>query len=132
MSYRVGMLQFEPELLNPNRNLEKMKELLGPVNADLIVLPELAASGYLFNNIREVKAVSEEACYGPTAQLFLKLAKQKNTSYVVGFAEMEKDELYNSSMLVNPDGNIYIYRKAHLFYQTNTSAYTSKQNHHQF
>ena len=117
MSYRVGMLQFEPKLLNPSHNLKRIKEFLEPIEADLIVLPELAASGYLFGNIEEVKDMSEEAYTGPTAQLFLELSKQKNTSYVVGFAEIEGDELYNSSMLVNPDGNIYVYRKAHLFYE---------------
>ncbi len=117
MNYQVGVLQFEPELLNPAKNLKKMKELLEPVKADLIVLPELATSGYLFNNLDEVKSMSEDAKTGKTAQLFLDLAIRKNTSYVVGFAEVENGEFYNSSMLVNPDGNIYIYRKTHLFYE---------------
>ena len=119
MKYRVGVMQFEPELLNPDKNLNKMKEILEPVKADLIVLPELATSGYLFKNIEEVKSMSEDAKTGMTAQLFLDLATRKNTSYVVGFAEVENGEFYNSSMLVNPDGNIYIYRKTHLFYEEN-------------
>ena len=117
MIYRVGIVQFKPQLLQTKQNLNRMEELLKPVKADLIVLPELAASGYLFNNIEEVAQIAEDGQTGATAELFKKLAKEKNTSFVVGFAEKENDKFYNSSMLVNPDGQIFIYRKTHLFYE---------------
>lgn len=117
MTYRVGVLQFEPKFLQMKRNLNRMEELLARVEADLIVLPELAASGYLFKSLDEVKRVAEDAQTGSTAALFQKLAKVKSTSYVVGFAEKEKGKLYNSSMLVNPDGKIFVYRKTHLFFE---------------
>ena len=117
MGFKVGVCQFKPELMKVEKNLGKMESLLESVSADLIVLPELAASGYLFNSEEEVISVAEDPNNGPTATLFLKLAKQHNTSYVIGFAEKTKNGIYNSAMLVNPDSSIHIYRKTHLFYE---------------
>ena len=115
--YKVGVCQFEPKLFDLEYNLKKMEDILKPINADLVVLPELAASGYVFTNIDEVKKISESAEDGATADLFRKLASDNNTSYVVGFAEKDGNDLYNSSMLVNPAGDIHIYRKTHLFFE---------------
>jgi predicted amidohydrolase len=117
MGFKVGICQFKPEFMQININLEKMESLLENISADLIVLPELAASGYLFKSKEEVNSIAENPQNGPTATLFQKLAKQNNTSYVVGFAESSESELYNSAMLVNPDGSIHVYRKSHLFYE---------------
>jgi predicted amidohydrolase len=117
MSYRVGLLQFEPKFLKIDENLNKIKKMIRPVEADLIVLPELATSGYIFKTKQELEIVAEPAKSGVTAALFVKLAKEKNTSFVVGFAEKEQDKYYNSSMLVNPNGEIFIYRKTHLFFE---------------
>jgi predicted amidohydrolase len=117
MKYKVGVCQFEPKLFDIDYNLTRMKKLLEPVNADLIVLPELVASGYLFKNKEELKKMSESPEDGHTAKLFKKLAKEKNTSYIVGFAEKADEKFFNSAMLVNPNGNIFIYRKIQLFFE---------------
>jgi len=115
--YRVGLCQFASKLLNVEDNLIHMRQLLETQSADLVVLPELATSGYVFSCIQEVKSVAEPAETGPTASLFRELAAERNTSYVVGFVEKDGDALYNASMLVNPDGKVYVYRKTHLFYE---------------
>jgi len=117
MKYKVGVCQFKPELLKLTNNLEKMKQMLENIKADLIVLPELSTSGYVFNSVDEVKSVSEKVKDGPTASLFRMLAEKNETSYVVGFVEKDEDKIYNSSMLINPNGEIFVYRKTHLFYE---------------
>jgi predicted amidohydrolase len=117
MGYKVGICQFKPEFLQKEKNLEKMGDLLRNVTADLIVLPELASSGYIFNSKEEVKGISEDPHNGPTAAAFKKLAKQNNTSYVVGIAEKSNEYIYNSAILINPDGSIKLYRKTHLFFE---------------
>jgi len=117
MGFKVGVCQFKPELMQTEKNLEKMESLLESVSADLIVLPELSASGYLFNSEEEVQIIAEDPYDGPTAKLFQKLATQHDTSYIVGFAEKTGDGIYNSAMLINPDASIHIYRKTHLFYE---------------
>jgi len=117
MKYKVGICQFKPELMQIEKNLAKMESVLGSTSADLIVLPELAASGYLFNSEEEVQNIAEDPNDGPTATLFKRLAKQRNTSYVIGFAEKAGNGIYNSAMLVNPDNSVHIYRKTHLFFE---------------
>ncbi|MEA2096264.1 MAG: nitrilase-related carbon-nitrogen hydrolase [Candidatus Cloacimonadota bacterium] len=117
MEFKVGVCQFKPELMQTEKNLKKMESLIESVSADLIVLPELAASGYLFNSEEEVQIIAEDPENGPTATLFRKLAKQNNISYVIGFAEKATNGIYNSAMLVNPDSSIHIYRKTHLFFE---------------
>jgi predicted amidohydrolase len=91
--------------------------MLSSTEADLLVLPELAVSGYLFQNRNEVSAAAESPQNGPTADFFKNLAKKKNMSFVVGFAEKDGDQFYNSALLVNPDEKVYVYRKTHLFYE---------------
>lgn len=115
--YRVGVAQFAPQLLKRAENLNAMKRLVHSADADLIVFPELATSGYVFGDVQEVQAVAEDAQKGPTATLFRELASSRNCSYMVGFAEDDNGRFYNSSMLVNPDGSVQVYRKTHLFYE---------------
>ena len=115
---KVGFLQFKPKLLDVEYNLKKIESFIANTKADLIVLPELATSGYLFCNKKEVEEVSENAFLGPTASFFKNLSKKNNCSYVVGFAEKADDKnLYNSAMLINPNEEIFVYRKTHLFYE---------------
>ncbi len=117
MKYKIGFYQFMPEHLNISANLNKIETALEKVKADLIVLPELSVSGYMFNNKEEVAQMAEDAQNGVTATLMKKIAKEKNMSIVIGFVEKSLGKYYNSSMLVNPDGEIQTYRKIHLFYE---------------
>ncbi len=117
MSYKVGCCQYDPQLLDVKANLKKMESLLDGVKADLIILPELASSGYVFNSKAEAASVAEDGLSGPSATLFKKLSHANNTSYVLGFCESSGDKLFNSIMMVNPNGEVFIYRKTHLFYE---------------
>lgn len=115
MEYRVGFCQFKPQLFAVEQNLQKLAAMLREVSADLIVLPELALSGYVINTKEELEEVAEEASNSRTIEFFRELAKEKETSYVVGFAEKAGNRFYNSAFLINPDGSLSIYRKTHLF-----------------
>lgn len=115
--YKVGVLQFEPKLLKVDENLAYLEEMLQDQEADLIVLPELATSGYVFNSQEEVLSVAEDAKTGKTAQLFTRLAKDLDCSLVIGFPELYQGKIYNSCSLFNPDGQIFTYRKTHLFFE---------------
>lgn len=117
MKYKVGICQFEPKLLQPEKNLNKMKSMLKDINADLIVLPELATSGYVFANQEEVNNIAEDAQTGVTAKMFLELAKKNSCNYVVGIAEKSGEKIYNSALLIHKNGKIDVYRKLHLFYE---------------
>ncbi|RKZ24949.1 acyltransferase, partial [bacterium] len=45
---KIGFVQFAPKLGDIHTNLQKVDDLLKNVSADIIVLPELFATGYLF------------------------------------------------------------------------------------
>ncbi|MDD4805589.1 MAG: beta-ureidopropionase [Candidatus Cloacimonetes bacterium] len=115
MSYRVSVLQYKPEFLAPKRNFIRIAEMLSQVESDLVVLPELALSGYVFDAISEVESVAESIPSGEIYQGFIRLAAERDISIVYGFAEKAGDVYYNSCALVNPDGTYHIYRKIHLF-----------------
>jgi 5-aminopentanamidase len=84
--------------------------------ADVVVLPELTPSGYVFDNPEEARSLGEPAD-GPTGGQWSELAAAHDIVIVGGFAEIGSDDrLYNSAMLVDSSGVRAIYRKAHLWH----------------
>ena len=116
MKYRAGFCQFEPEFLAKEKNIDKIVSMITNAKADLLVFPEFATSGYSFAHISEVQQVAEPFQKGLTSIVLKKAAWENNCSIVIGFPESDNDKFYNSSMLINPDGSLYLYRKTHLFY----------------
>ena len=115
MNYKIGICQFYPKLLKKAENLNKMQKMVDGKDADLIVFPELATSGYAFQNKDEVMSIADDFEKSQTTEMFRELSNKNNCSYVMGFPEKIGDKLYNSSMLINPDGTKHLYRKIHLF-----------------
>jgi len=116
---KIGYLQFGPELGKAKRNLEKVESFIAKDSFDLLVIPELANSGYLFNEPEELGKVSENPDTGKYCNMLKRMSKEKNAYIVSGFCESATEEggkvYYNSSILVYPDGEFRIYRKTHLF-----------------
>lgn len=115
ISMRVGFYQFAPKLGDKNHNLRKVAKILEKNRLDLLVLPELFNTGYVFESFDELYGVSEPI-NGPTARLLVRFAKDKNMVIVGGFAERSLGRVYNSALIVTPH-NIHVYRKIHLFYK---------------
>jgi predicted amidohydrolase len=111
---RIGFVQFNPIFGEKNANCDIVKNLLGDVRADLIVLPELFNTGYTFLNKAEV-AMLAETKNGKTANFMLSLAQEKKCCFAYGFAEKYRDSLYNSMSFVSPAGLLHTYRKVQLF-----------------
>jgi predicted amidohydrolase len=112
---KLSVLQFQPKLLDVQENLSRLKALLEGIESDLVVLPELVTSGYVFASQAEVLSVAETIPEGISFKCFAELAKRRNFSLVYGFPERSGEQVYNSSILINPDGSYHIYRKIHLF-----------------
>jgi predicted amidohydrolase len=117
---KIGYLQFKPDLGKPKRNLEKVEGFISEENFDLLVIPELANSGYLFEEREELNKVSENPGTGKYCNMLKRMSKEKNAYIISGFCEAATAEegkvFYNSSILVFPDGEFRIYRKTHLFF----------------
>ncbi|MFO7676289.1 MAG: nitrilase-related carbon-nitrogen hydrolase [bacterium] len=112
---RVGYFQFAPDRGDRDRNLGRIEAALENAEADLIVLPELAVSGYLFESRSGLAACAEPIPDGPTCRTLTRLCRRRGLAVVVGLAERAGDRLYNSAVLVTPEGDCHTYRKAHLF-----------------
>ncbi len=115
--WKVGYFQFRPLFGKVERNVERVVHALREVEADLLVLPELAFTGYYFQNRQEALALAEDPDDSPTVQILTALCKGGNFHLVTGFAERRGDQCYNSALLIGPEGVIHIYRKLHLFHE---------------
>ncbi|HPE55372.1 MAG TPA: nitrilase-related carbon-nitrogen hydrolase [Bacteroidales bacterium] len=114
---KAGIIQFAPELGNLESNYQKTEELLKQaIDADLIVLPELANSGYNFSSKSQALALSEPIDDSNYVKLLLKMAVANNQFIVAGLNERSGEKLYNTAVLVGPSGYIGKYRKTHLFW----------------
>jgi len=85
--------------------------------ADLIVLPELFASGYQFVSQEEVQRLAEPVPDGPTTRRLMEIADRRRLHIVAGLPEKAGSKCYNSAVIVGPAGFIGCYRKTHLFYE---------------
>ena len=113
---KVGFLQFGPKLLQVEENIDKISQLVSTVKEfDLLVIPELANSGYVFTKKEELNQVAEEIPGGYFVEKLVELANEKNGYIVSGICEKQGAIYFNSSVLVGPDGYIGKYRKLHLF-----------------
>ncbi len=81
--------------------------------ADVVVLPELVTSGYMFQSTEEAAAVA----ITPEDPLFEQWAAEAGSAVVIGgFAERGEDGLvYNSAVVLDSSGVIGVYRKGHLW-----------------
>ncbi len=116
MLRKVGFVQNNPIFGETERNVRRALELASTVEADLLVLPELFNTGYLFTTKEEVERLAEPLD-GYTVRELSKFAREYSTAIVAGFAEADGQDLYNSAVIIDRDGDIKgVYRKIHLFY----------------
>lgn len=124
---KVGFLQFSPVFGRKDENVERAISSIRGVSAggrstsggkaDLLVLPELFSTGYLFENEEELKRSAEIVPEGSTFLRLADLAVKEKVNLVFGIAERDGDRFFNSSVLVTPKGDFSVYRKLHLFDQ---------------
>lgn len=81
---------------------------------DLLVLPELFSSGYLFRDRDEALSLAE-GIDGPTVAALRRIAAERGGAVVAGLAERDGDRVYNAAALATPAGDVHVYRKVHLF-----------------
>lgn len=114
----VACCQFAPAIGDRQEALRRINGAVSAAvarHADVVVLPELASSGYMFRDPAELRAAAE-APDGPTVRRLEELASAHGLVIVCGLAEAGADgETYNSAVLVDETGLRAVYRKAHLW-----------------
>lgn len=114
-TFRIGYFQFRPIFGRMERNVKIVVSALANVRADLIVLPELAFTGYYFRDRKEVFELADDPRKSAVVEALTALCRQRRTHVVTGFAERRKDRCFNSALLIGPSGLMHVYRKMHLF-----------------
>ena len=83
-------------------------------NANLVIFPELSLTGYVNRDLAYELA---EPIPGPTIRSLEEVTKRENIYMVLGMPERSvkaRAVLYNTAVLLGPDGFIGKYRKMHL------------------
>jgi predicted amidohydrolase len=112
---RIGFWQFDVEFGCVERNLARIAGALRQADAELMVLPEMCSTGYVFTSRQEVAELAEPYPDGPTIRALSRIAAERGVTIVAGFAERDGESLYNSAAVVGPGGPVGLYRKVHLF-----------------
>lgn len=118
----VASIQMAPHVGSKEENVARSLALIGEAaahGATLVVLPELANSGYVFSSRAEAFALAEPVPDGPTTQAWIDAARRHGIHIAAGIAEREGGRLYNSAALVSPEGHLGTYRKLHLWGEEN-------------
>jgi predicted amidohydrolase len=113
---RVAVAQIEPKLGEKERNLETCLARLdeaAAAGAELLVLPECAIPGYMFDSAEEATPFAEEIP-GPSTEALADACRRLGVHVVCGLLERDGDLLRNAAVLVGPDGLVGSYRKTHL------------------
>ncbi|MBA1333697.1 MAG: Aliphatic amidase AmiE [Firmicutes bacterium] len=117
---RIAVVQMNPVFGEKETNIKRMLDFIDKASekrADLIVFPELCNTGYMFKNRSELARLSEEIPAGDTVKAWTVKAKENNVYIIAGLAEKEDGKLYNSAVLIGPEGYLGKYRKCHLWYK---------------
>ncbi|KAF4942192.1 Protein N-terminal amidase [Colletotrichum fructicola] len=125
---RIACLQFAPQVGDVDNNLNRADSVLSkanPEDLDLLVLPELAFSGYNFKSLQHISPFLEPSGSGITSLWARTTALKYNCNVVAGYPEKADvsgswptgPEYYNSAIVVNEEGEtIANYRKSFLYY----------------
>jgi 5-aminopentanamidase len=118
MTIRVAACQIDPQLGEVDRNLERIERVVAEAaagGARLVVLPEAAVTGYVFEHLDEALTVAQRASAVAEPRLS-DLAAAHGVALIVGTLEAEGREVFNTALLFAEDGRRYRYRKMHLPY----------------
>lgn len=114
--FRIAIVQMNPQrsCLTQNREtiIQKLEEAVAG-GAKLVLFPECALSGYVFESANEAFPATETVP-GATSELVIETCQRLNVYAIVGLLERDGEKIYNSAFVTGPEGLIANYRKCHL------------------
>ena len=114
----VGVGQTKCELGDVGENLQHCIDMLDRAaeqGISLVILPECALSGYVFDDLDSARLAAVPLS-GPEIAELADHCIRLGVYCVVGVLEHADDLVYNTAVLLGPDGLIGSYRKSHLPY----------------
>jgi N-carbamoylputrescine amidase len=119
---KIACIQIEPVVGEKERNVRRSLEFIERAaanGAQLVVLPELCNSGYVFNSREEAFGLAEEIPTGPTSRSWQEAARKHGLHIVAGINERDGQTLYNAAVVIGPSGHVGTFRKVHLWNEEN-------------
>ena len=116
MTIRVAACQINPKLGEVEANLDLIARAVGEAasaGSTFTVLPEAAVTGYAFASLSEALPVARKA-EAVAERTLAGLAETNRMTIVCGTLEPDADEVFNTALVLLPDGRRYRYRKMHL------------------
>lgn len=113
---KIAAVQMEPEIMRKRENLEKISlqiKRAAQNGAQLIVFPECALTGYVYNS-REEAMPYMESVPGPATAEIVACCRQHGVYVIAGLLEIEGERCFNTAILAGPSGLLGKYRKNHL------------------
>jgi predicted amidohydrolase len=113
---KIGFMQLAPILGDVEKTMHSIDNLVSQAKeAELLVLPELCNSGYNFES--RDRAFQTSGTIGESVFLdhIESICKQHRLHIVTGLNERDGERIYNTAVLIGPDGYLGKYRKLHLF-----------------
>jgi len=114
---RVAACQISLNIENPAENISRANQGISQAisqGAQIIVLPELTNSGYVFTSVSEVQERST-TLDGEIIAQWKEIAHKHDVVLVAGLALSVESRLYNASVIIDKSGLLGWYAKAHLF-----------------
>jgi predicted amidohydrolase len=115
---RIACCQLAPDVERPEDNPPRVRAAIAAAvdaGAQIVVVPELCNSGYVFESVGEARAAAAPSD-GDLLDGWAQEAARGEAIVIGGFAELGAGgSLYNSSALVDGDGVQAVYRKLHLW-----------------
>ncbi|MCF2869466.1 carbon-nitrogen hydrolase family protein [Octadecabacter sp. G9-8] len=92
--------------------------------ADLIIVPEMALTGYNIGASR-IRQLAEPRD-GPMVQSLIDMARRHSIGILCGFPEIDGNRVFNAAVLIDASGEILsVCRKAHLFGDVDRAAFSA-------
>lgn len=113
---RVGLVQCAPSLGDVEGNLERCLGYLAAAHeqgCDLVVFPECTLSGYMFDAAADAQAAAV-AIDGDAVGQLIERCRELRLHCVIGVLVRDGDELWNTALLIGPEGLIGRYDKTHI------------------
>ncbi|MEA2281883.1 MAG: hypothetical protein QOK21_2490 [Solirubrobacteraceae bacterium] len=113
---RAAVAQTDPQLADVAGNLAgclARLEEAASAGCDLVVFPECALTGYMFEDAESAGRCAE-TIPGPSTDALAAACARTGLHCVVGMLEADGDALRNTAVLLGPDGLIGRYRKSHI------------------
>jgi 5-aminopentanamidase len=114
--FRIAAAQYDIHFGDVETNLRAIEGQLASaaaLQANLLVLPECATTGYCFESRDEAMPFAS-TIPGPLTDRLAAAAQHHGMHLVVGMLERDGDRLYNAQAIIGPQGLVGSYRKIHL------------------